>query len=137
MKIGIVGNQKGWTYNFVRGKILELGLSHSDIIISGGADGVDTYAQKIAKEIGCTIIIHYPKPHIPSPQRYFQRNEQIALESDVLIAFDKKSGRAGTKNTIANAEKHHKEIIKITSENEGDDKHVLCREIQRPIQERY
>jgi len=111
MKIGIVGNQKGWEYNFIKKKLRENGVYKSDLIISGGAEGVDTYAQEYAREIGASILIHYPDNSKPSPDRYFTRNKQIALECDVLIAFDKKSGRAGTKNTIAEARKAGKKII--------------------------
>jgi predicted Rossmann fold nucleotide-binding protein DprA/Smf involved in DNA uptake len=111
MKIGIVGNQEGWEYSFIRKKLIENHLTAHDIIISGGAKGVDTYAQMFAKEIGATIIIHYPDDLIPSPERYFIRNKQIATECDLLIAFDKKSGRAGTKNTIAHAKRLNKKII--------------------------
>jgi len=104
----IVGNQTGWTYEFVKKKLDAVDVFQGDMIISGGADGVDTYAQQYAKENGMTIVIHYPKIYLPPPQRYFDRNEQIAKECDILIAFDKKSGRAGTKNTIAYAKKHGK-----------------------------
>ena len=110
-KIGVVGNQKGWTYAFVKSKLDELDIETDDIIISGGAEGVDAFAQEYAKERGLSIIIHYPKPELSSPERYFERNKQIAEECDFLIAFDKKSGRAGTKNTIANAKKLNKAII--------------------------
>ena len=110
-KVGVVGNQHGWTYSNVKEVLEALEIDHEATIISGGADGVDTFAQIYAKEKGCTIIIHYPKPHEPSPDRYFNRNKQIALECDFLIAFDKKSGAAGTKNTIACAKKANKAIF--------------------------
>ena len=115
-KIGIVGNQKGWDYEFVRKKCLEIGIHSLDTIISGGAKGVDTFAQMIAEELGCTIIIHYPRPDLPSPYRYFQRNSQVANECGLLIAFDKKSGRAGTKNTISEAKKAGKKVILFNKE---------------------
>ena len=111
MKYGVVGNQKGWEYSFIRNVLKEL-VTSEDTIISGGADGVDTFAENFAKEIGCTMIIHFPNPKVPSPKRYFDRNSQIARECDVLVAFDKKSGRAGTKNTINQAKKFKKKVYK-------------------------
>jgi len=117
MKIGIVGNQVGWEYKFIRKKLIENHISSHDTIISGGARGVDTYAQAYAQEIGVTIIIHYPDILIPAPERYFIRNKQIAQECDILIAFDKKSGRAGTKNTIAHARAMGKKVILYTIED--------------------
>jgi len=117
-KVGIVGNQKGWTYEFIKKKLQELDIDDQSTIISGGADGVDTFAQMYAKEKGCSIIIHYPKPYMPSPERYFNRNKQIAVECDLLIAFDKKSGRAGTKNTVAEAKKANKAVFLFKDEEE-------------------
>jgi len=110
MKIGVVGNQRGWSYEYVRDTLREL-VTDEDILISGGAMGVDSYAEQFAKENGNTIIIHFPKPRMPSPERYFQRNEQIANGCDMLIAFDAKSGRAGTKNTVAHARKAKKKVV--------------------------
>ena len=116
MKYAVVGNRYNWSEYFIRQKLKEIIKSHNDIIISGGAIGVDTYAQDYARYNGLTIIIHYPDKTIASPYRYFKRNTDIAKECDILIAFDKKSGRAGTKNTIAEARKLGKKIIEIKDE---------------------
>lgn len=110
-KVGVVGNRKGWTYEFVKKKLEELDVDHDALIISGGADGIDTYAQMYAKEKGCSILIHYPKAHLPSPERYYERNKRIAEDSDFLVAFDWKDGRSGTKNTISCAKKLNKAIF--------------------------
>ncbi len=115
MKIGVVGNQKGWSCGFVH-SILSKHIKLQDTIISGGAVGVDTYAQTFAEKIGLSITIHYPRPYIERPDRYFERNLQIAKECDMLIAFDKKSGRAGTKNTISHATRLGKKILLFKNE---------------------
>ena len=81
-----------------------------DIIISGGAEGVDAYAQYFAKEIGAQIRIIYPDPGLPSPTRYFDRNEKIAMMCDKLIAFNREK-ESGTLNTINHAKKLDKEVI--------------------------
>lgn len=111
MKIGIVGNQFGWTYRRIKEVLKEQNVYKSDIIISGGAIGVDSFAQHYAKEFGCQIRIVYPDPSKSSPERYFDRNYLIALYSDVLIAFDKKLKSSGTKNTIKHAKKLNKKIL--------------------------
>lgn len=111
MKYGVVGNQKGWKEEFVFKNLRKIIKHKSDIIISGGAEGVDTFAQFFAKSQGLSIIIHYPDNELPSPERYFKRNYDIAKDSDILIAFDKKSGRAGTKNTINHARNLGKKVI--------------------------
>lgn len=96
---GIVGNREGWNYLEFKNRLRKHNITHKDVIISGGAKGVDSYAQRYAKEIGCTMIIFYPNPKISSPQKYFDRNTCIALQCDELITFDKKLF-SGTLHTI-------------------------------------
>jgi hypothetical protein len=100
MKIGIVGNRTGWTYDEVKKQLSAFFVSKTDTIISGGAEGVDTFAQMYAKEIGAEIIILYPDPQKPSPQRYFDRNYEIACKCDCLIAFQRNPYKSGTQSTI-------------------------------------
>jgi len=114
MKIGIVGNREGWTLNEVRDTLKDLGFYKSDMIISGGAKGVDGFAQEIAKEIGSEILICYPDPDKPSPERYFHRNKIIAMKSDILVAFNKKD-KSGTSNTIRHAKELDKTVIVVSA----------------------
>lgn len=116
MKITIIGNREGWSYPFVKKKLLELGVKKTDLIISGGAVGVDQYAQDFAKDIGVQIRIIYPDPDLPSPQRYFERNEKMAELCDKVIAFNLHE-KSGTQNTINHATKFGKEIIVIKNGN--------------------
>jgi predicted Rossmann fold nucleotide-binding protein DprA/Smf involved in DNA uptake len=118
LKVGVVGNQRGWSYLDIKMALELLDIDNEATIISGGAEGVDSYAQLYAQDKGCTIVIHYPKPEVSSPQRYFDRNKQIAEECNILIAFDKKSGAAGTKNTVAEARKANKPIFLFKSEDD-------------------
>lgn len=112
MKIGIVGNREGWDKGYVFKKLKEQDIKKTDLLVTGGADGVDTYAQDYAKKIGAQIRIIYPDPEKPSPDKYFERNEKIALFCDKLIAFNKKE-HSGTLNTINHAERMDKEIVLI------------------------
>lgn len=115
MKYGIVGNRLGWTRQFVFKKLQEHNITSKDTIISGGADGVDTYSQEYAKKIGAKMLILYPKPEEPSPDRYFHRNKEIAETCDALIAFDKgSSSGSGTLNTINHARRLNKVIVIIS-----------------------
>lgn len=116
MKTLIIGNRERWTYDFVRKKLLELGVKKTDLIISGGAIGVDQYAQDFAKEIGAQIRIIYPDPDLASPQKYFDRNEKMAELCDKVIAFNHHED-SGTQNTINHATKFGKEIIVIKNGN--------------------
>lgn len=109
MKFGIVGNREGFTYEYVKSKLEYLNIYKSDVIISGGAEGVDTFAQQYAKEKGCKLVIHYPDPNKPSPDRYFERNQKIVHDSDIIIAFNKNE-KSGTINTINYAKKVDKKV---------------------------
>ena len=118
MKVGIVGNRTGWTYEDVKQKLVKYGINKSDIIISGGAQGVDTYAEDFAKEIGAECVIYHPDPDTPSPQRYYNRNKKIAAQCSKLIAFDNKK-HSGTLNTINYARKLGKKIIIVRNVTDG------------------
>lgn len=115
MKIAIIGNRKGWTYEFVRKTLKDQGVTKDDIIISGGAYGVDTFAQQYAKEIGAIIKIHYPDPTVASPQRYYQRNYNVVSDGDKVIAFNKNNNpRSGTANALNYAKKISKPYVVIS-----------------------
>jgi predicted Rossmann fold nucleotide-binding protein DprA/Smf involved in DNA uptake len=112
MKYGIVGNRKGWSQSKVFDSLDNFSITANDIILSGGAEGVDTLAQEYAKLRGCEMIILYPNPNIHSPKRYFDRNSEIAKRCDTLIAFDKgSSSGSGTLNTINSAKKLGKTVV--------------------------
>ena len=116
MNVGVVGNREGWSYKEIEDRLDDpavVGLYHSDLIITGGADGVDTFAQEYAKKRGNPCLILYPKPTLPSPLRYYQRNREIACRCDILIAFDKKE-HSGTSQTIRFAKELGKQVITIS-----------------------
>lgn len=83
-----------------------------DVIISGGANGVDTLAEQYAD-------MHRLSKYIIRPQyeRYgraapFKRNEQMVNMADaVLVIWDGKS--KGTQHTITYATKENKQLILI------------------------
>jgi predicted Rossmann fold nucleotide-binding protein DprA/Smf involved in DNA uptake len=110
--IGIVGNRYEWGLLEVLEKIHQTGIvTKDDVIVSGGAVGVDTFAQIYAKKNGIPILICYPDPKKASPQRFYERNGEIARISDIIIAFNIKNERSGTYNTITQARKLGKKII--------------------------
>ncbi len=114
MKVAVVGNRQGWNEGFVFAKLAEL-LSEKDEIVSGGALGVDTYAQNFARGCGKKITIFYPDLKQPSPDRYYKRNSDIVNYSDKVIAFSKGT-KSGTQNTINWAKKKGIEIVVIKHE---------------------
>lgn len=111
MNIAIIGNREGFSWEYVKFTLDKHKFSQQhDMILSGGAEGVDTFAQRYAKERGLTFKIFYPRMDVPSPDRYFMRNEQIVLEADLILAFNKKE-KSGTKQTMNLAKSFEKEMI--------------------------
>lgn len=118
--IGVVGNRYGWSYEDVKRELDKLNIKHLDILISGGATGVDSYAQRYAKENGIMFFIAYPNPNRPVPNKYFERNDIIADLSNILVAFQKDKKHSGTQYTINKAKKMKKEVIVISKILEGE-----------------
>ena len=114
MNIVIVGNRIGWNYQRVEQVLLQNNVHKSDVIITGGAEGVDTFAIMYAKKAGCKCIIINPDTSIKSPDRYYKRNLEMVLMCDVVIAFNKKNEiRTGTHNTITQAKSHNRKVIEV------------------------
>jgi len=114
--VAIIGNREGWSPLEVSMKLdVDKLVTKDDIIVSGGAEGVDSYAQLFAKKHGIPILIIYPDPKKPSPQRFYERNEWIAEISDIIIAFNLKNnnGKSGTMQTVNYARKLGKKVILI------------------------
>lgn len=118
--IAVVGNREGWSYPDVARCLDNMDITKEATIITGGAEGVDFFAQQYAKSKGLSVMVIYPNPKEPSPKRYFDRNGVIAAMCDFLIAFDKKEGASGTKNTIANVKKEGKAVFLFKNEAEID-----------------
>jgi hypothetical protein len=85
-----------------------------DVIISGGAKGIDTIAWKWALENSIEIIVHRPNYNKDGKWAALKRNDIIIDEADKIIAFW--NGKStGTKYVIERAKKLNKpvEIILI------------------------
>ena len=80
-----------------------------DTIISGGACGVDSLAEKYADEYGISKYIIRPRYNIYGRYAPLKRNEEMIDMCDaVLVIWDKCS--KGTKYTIEYAKKNKKPI---------------------------
>lgn len=110
MRMGVVGNRVGFTYEQVK-KTLDKYLL-IDTIVTGGASGVDTYAMRYAKENGLCLIVFYPDYNIESPLRYFKKNKRIVIACDMIVAFNKKE-YSGTITTINLAKKYNVGVVLI------------------------
>ena len=107
VKIGIVGSR-----NFSDYELLKVNIDHfvnryetdEFVIVSGGAKGADSLAEKYASERHFNIIIHRADWNKHGRAAGMIRNGLIVSDSDVLVAFWNGSSK-GTKNTIDRAKK--------------------------------
>lgn len=78
-------------------------------IVSGGARGIDTYAEDAAYVRGVRTQIFLPDEKLPVPQRFHVRNTQLVQylykHEGVLVAFMDEKNCDGTKSTIRKAQK--------------------------------
>lgn len=80
-----------------------------DLIVSGGARGADTLAERYAKEHGIETLIFPAEWKKYGKRAGYIRNEDIIKNCDIVIAFwDGKS--RGTKHSLDLAEKYDKKV---------------------------
>lgn len=102
MRVAIVGS-RNWPYkNEIKNAVAS--LDKSDILVSGGARGVDTLAENYAKARGLQCIIHEAEWERLGRGAGYARNRLIVRDADRVIAFQFEHSR-GTQNTIDLAKK--------------------------------
>lgn len=110
--IGIVGSRNFNKWDLLvseMNKIIDT-YGHPDSIISGGAKGADSMAEKWANNNGCKMVIHRALWEIYGKRAAYLRNKDIVRDSDILLAFPSKNGR-GTQMTINLSQKKEMQII--------------------------
>jgi len=113
MKVGIVGGRDFIDARMFYYEILQFLTFYGEItqVISGGACGADTLAEKWSKDNNVPFIVFKPDWKKFGKAAGFMRNSDIVKESEFVIAFwDGKS--KGTKDTI-NKTKELKIPLKI------------------------
>ena len=108
MKLAIVGSRTFKKYNTLCWFITRhIDLPKISLVISGGAQGADTLAERYAKENNIPVKVIRPNWKKHGKAAGFIRNKDIVKECDILVAFwDGKS--RGTKHSIDLAEKYKK-----------------------------
>jgi predicted Rossmann fold nucleotide-binding protein DprA/Smf involved in DNA uptake len=112
MKYGIIGSRK----RSDKQNIVDLinSLNTSDVVISGGCEGPDLWAEEAARAKGINTKIFLPDLQIDkkSPRykykkidAYYARNRLIAENSDIIHAFVAPERKGGTEYTIKYAHK--------------------------------
>lgn len=113
-RIAVVGSRTFKNYKQLS-EVLDSILGPHDELVSGGALGADSMAQRYAREHGLTITIHYPNWY-PNGQydkgAGFARNRKIVEGSDLVLAFYRKDHfqEGGTANTAGWARKLNTEL---------------------------
>jgi len=111
MKVGIVGSRGIRDTDIVEQVLVDSpfidrdsGLWHNNTFISGGADGVDTSAERIADEYGVDIQIIEPDYSDWSGDEHpaKRRNTRIVERSDAVVAIWNGHSN-GTRDTIDKA----------------------------------
>jgi len=116
LKVAVVGGRDFENYPLMKKTFLELlkevEVSKEDVmIISGGAKGADSLAQRLAKELGLPILIFYPD-WSKGKRAGLERNTKIVKNSDVVLAFPTEKSR-GTWDTIRKAQRIGKRTIVV------------------------
>lgn len=119
-RVAVVGSRGFKNYRQLEG-ILNAYVSPEDWLVSGGALGADSMAQRWVKENGGTILILYPKWRVNGyfdRGAGFDRNEKIVENSDLVLAFYRKGHfqEGGTANTANWARKLNVELREYEEE---------------------
>lgn len=105
-RVGVVGIRRFYDYEAMK-EVLD--GEEISLIVSGGAKGTDTLAERYAKEYNIPFIVHLPKWDKYGRAAGPIRNKLIVRDSDRIIAFWDGQSR-GTKSTIELAEKAGKPV---------------------------
>lgn len=102
MKLAVIGSRK-WPpamKEFIAGKVVDEINKYWDdpvhYIVSGGADGVDTFAEQIAEKYKLKLKVFYPSSKYEYPVNLFIRNEQIVQYADKILIFMVPGGSPGS-----------------------------------------
>jgi hypothetical protein len=102
--LGVVGSRDFTDYELMRAYIDEnVKLDEYDKVVSGGAKGADTLAEKFARERGLLPVIFKPDWTRYGKQAGFLRNTDIVDASDALVAFLTHENSNGTLDSIQKA----------------------------------
>ena len=81
----------------------------TELIITGGASGIDTLAERFADKHNISKLVLRPKYNIYQKAAPLKRNEKMVdIADEVLVIWDGKS--KGTKYTLQYAQKQNKKI---------------------------
>ncbi len=107
MRVGIIGSRD--IENLDLNLIIKELPDNCTEIVSGGAKGVDKYAEVIAKQLELPVKIFLPEYEKYGKSATLKRNKKIVDYSDLVIAvWDYES--KGTRNSILESIKSNKKV---------------------------
>jgi len=113
LNMAIVGSRGFNNYEFLKEKILDhFNITKIKTIISGGASGTDTLAEKFADFYHISKNIHYPDWDKYGKSAGIIRNKQIIESADFVFVFWDGNSR-GAKNDIDLCKKLNKRYLVI------------------------
>lgn len=96
--VAVVGSKSFADYDKMK-TVLDATLTKNAILISGGAAGADSLAEKYAIERGRDIKVIMPDWDNEGPSAGFKRNKDIVENASIVVAFHDGQSK-GTRNTI-------------------------------------
>jgi predicted Rossmann fold nucleotide-binding protein DprA/Smf involved in DNA uptake len=113
LKMAVVGSRSFTDYSLLKASMDKYRESHSVAqIISGGAQGADSLAEKYAREHSIPIQVIRPDWSLGKGAGIV-RNRQIVAQCDVVLAFWNGTS-PGTKSTIDIAKRAGKSVVVVT-----------------------
>lgn len=110
MKVAVIGSRTFSDYKSLE-KVLD-SFPNIDLIVSGGAKGADTLAERYAYYHNIKKLIFKPEWDKYGKSAGFKRNKDIVNASDIVIAFWDLQSR-GTKSSIDYAKSKNKKVLII------------------------
>ena len=111
MKLAVVGSRTFNDYDLLKSKLDQIhNKKPITLIISGGAKGADSLAEKWAKENHIEVLIFLPEWDKYGKKAGYLRNEDIIKNCDVALAFWDEVSK-GTLSSINLAKKYGKSCL--------------------------
>lgn len=116
-KVAVVGSRRFTDYDLMK-QILNQQHDKIGMIISGGAKGADTLAQRYAKDNGIPMHIIYPEYEKYGKRAPLRRNVTIANLAEKMIAFGYPDSR-GTRHVVDKMKQLNKPYVFIMYSGNG------------------
>ena len=115
MKLAIIGTRNpGVTYQEWEKLLLDkINPDEIQMVISGGAKGVDTFARLFAARQHKPYMEFAPQYNVYGRYATLKRNTQIVKEATTVIAFPSPDSK-GTFRTIREAQRMKKQVMVVT-----------------------